>query len=145
MKVILLEDVKKQGKKDQIIDVSDGYAQNFLIKNKLAVPYTKTSKNILDKELDKRAKDEEELIKNCEAMKKKLEGRDFSFTFKSGSDGRLFGTVSTKALSEELAKNGFDIDKKKIEINEKIDSLGVYNVKINLHKKVTANIKVHIC
>ena len=120
-------------------------AINFLIKNKLAVPYTKTSKNILDKELDKRAKDEEELIKSCEALKKKLEAKDFSFTFKSGSDGRLFGTVSTKALSEELMKNGFDIDKKKIEINDKIDSLGVYNIKINLHKKVIANIKVHIC
>lgn len=145
MKVILLQDVKKQGKKDQIIDVSDGYANNFLIKNKLAVPYTKTSKGILDKELDKRAKDEEELIKSCEALKKKLEAKSFSFTFKSGADGRLFGTVSSKALAEELSKNGFDIDKKKIEINEKIDSLGVYNIKINLHKKVVANIKVHIC
>lgn len=144
MKVILLQDVKKQGKKDDIIEVNDGYANNFLIKNKLAVPYTKTSKGILDSEIDKRNKDEEALIKECEEIKKKLENTDFSFTFKSGADGKLFGTVSSKQLSEELKRNGFDIDKKKIDM-EKIDTLGVYNIKINLHKKVVANIKVHIC
>ena len=145
MKVILLQDVKKQGKKDDILEVSDGYATNFLIKNKLAVAYTKTSKNILDNEIDKRNKDEEELIKKCEGIKKELENTDFSFTFKSGSDGKLFGTVSSKQLSEELKRNGFDIDKKLIDMDTKIDTLGVYNIKVNLHKKVTANIRVHIC
>lgn len=145
MKVILLQDVKKQGKKDDIIDVSDGYATNFLIKNKLAVPYTKTSKNILQTELDKRAADEEELIAKCKKMKEQLEKDDFSFTFKSGSDGKLFGTVSSKQLSEALKKRGYDIDKKMIDLSTKIDTLGVYNVKINLHKKVNATIKVHIC
>jgi large subunit ribosomal protein L9 len=145
MKVILLQDVKKQGKKDDILDVSDGYATNFLIKNKLAVPYTKTSKNILDNEIDKRNKEEEALIEKCKKMKEMLEKKDFSFTFKSGADGKLFGTVSTKQLSEELKKQGFDIDKKKIVMDSKIDTLGVYNIKINLHKKVSATIKVHIC
>lgn len=137
--------LKKQGKKDDILEVSDGYAKNFLIKNKLAVPYTKTSKSILDAEVDKREKDETNLIKSCEDLKKKLEGKDFSFTFKSGKDGKLFGTVSTKQLSDELKKSGFDIDKKKIDMPIKIDRLGVYNITINLHKKVVATIKVHIC
>ena len=145
MKVILLQDVKKQGKKDDVIEVSDGYANNFLIKNKLAVPYTKTSKNILESELDKRVRDEEALIESCKKLKAMLEKADFSFTFKSGKDGKLFGTVSYKALSEELAKQGFKIDKKNIEMNTKIDQLGVYIIKINLHKKVVAEIKVHIC
>lgn len=145
MKVILLQDVKKQGKKDEIIEVSDGYATNFLIKNKLAVPYTKTSKNILDSELDQRAKDEAALIAECKKMKEKLESMDFSFTFKSGKDGRLFGTVSSKQLADELKQNGFDIDKKQIVLDTKIDTLGVYNIKINLHKSVSATIKVHIC
>ena len=145
MKVILLEDVKKQGKKDDIIEVSDGYANNFLIKNKLAVPYTKTSKNILESELDKRARDEEALIASCKELKEKLEKKNFSFTFKSGKDGKLFGTVSSKMLADELEKNGFKIDKKQIEMSNKIDTLGVYTIKINLHKKVVAEIKVHIC
>ena len=145
MKVILLEDVKKQGKKDDIIEVSDGYANNFLIKNKLAVPYTKTSKNILESELDKRARNEEALIASCKELKEKLEKKDFSFTFKSGKDGKLFGTVSSKMLADELEKNGFKIDKKQIEMSNKIDTLGVYTIKINLHKKVVAEIKVHIC
>ncbi len=145
MKVILLQDVKKQGKKDDVIDVSDGYATNFLIKNKLAVPYTKTSKNILETELDKRAADEEAFIAECKKMKEKLEKDNFSFTFKSGTDGKLFGTVSTKQLSEELKKKGYDIDKKQIDMPIKIDTLGVYNIKLNLHKKVSATIKVHIC
>ena len=144
MKVILLQDVKKQGKKDDIIDVSDGYATNFLIKNKLAVPYTKTSSNILNSQIEKRNQDEEALIEECKKIKTKLENREFKFKFKSGTDGKLFGTVSTKALSEELKKDGFDIDKKKIEIDQKIDTLGMYNIRIVLHKKVVANIKVHI-
>ena len=145
MKVILLQDVKKQGKKDEIIDVSDGYATNFLIKNKLAVPYTKTSKKILSNEIDKRNKAEEELVAECERIKKDLEKRDFSFNFKSGKDGKLFGTVSSKQLSDELKKCGFNIDKKQINIPDKIDTLGAYNVITNLHKRVTAEIKIHIC
>lgn len=145
MKVILLQDVKKQGKKDDIIEVSDGYATNFLIANKLAVPYTKTSKTRLDGELDKRAQDEEARIKECNELKNKMEKDKFSFVFKSGADGRLFGTVSSKALADELKKRGYNIDKKMIKLDTKMDFLGVYNVKIELHKKVTATIKVHIC
>lgn len=145
MKVILLKDVKKQGKKDDVIEVSDGYANNFLIRNKLAVPYTKTSKDILANEQKIRAEDERVRISEAENMKKKLESTDFSFTFQSGTDGKLFGTVSSKQLADELKRNGFDIDKRQIKMDSRIDTLGVYTVKIELHKKVNAEIKVHIC
>lgn len=145
MKVILLQDVKKQGKKDDIIEVSDGYATNYLIANKLAVAYTKTSKTILSKELDKRKEDEEKRIDECQKMKERLEKEDFSFIFKSGDAGKLFGTVSSKQLADLLKSRGYDIDKKMIKMDVKIDTLGVYNVKIELHKKVTAVIRVHIC
>lgn len=145
MKVILIQDVKKQGKKDDIINVSDGYATNFLFKNKLAVPYTETSKNILNSEINARNEKEEKLIQECKINKEKLEKENISFTFKSGDNGKLFGTVSTKQISEELKKQGFNIDKKQIILDGKIDTLGVYTIKIQLHKTVVANVKIHIC
>lgn len=136
MKVILLQDVKKQGKKDDIINVSDGYAHNFLIKNKLAVPYTETSKNVLDKQIQKRNDDEDRLIESLNEIKKKLENKEFKFKVKTGKQDQVFGTISTKQISDELKNRGFDIDKKKIKSKTNIDTLGVHSVDIELHKKV---------
>jgi len=145
LKVILLKDVKKQGKKDDIIEVSDGYATNFLIKNNLAVAYTKKSKQILEDDLSLRQETEEKNIEKCKKIKRKLEKENFDFVFKSGKDGKLFGTVSTKQIADELKKKGYDIDKKLIVMDTKITSLGTYKIKINLHKKVQAVIDIHIC
>ena len=142
MKVILLKDVKKQGKKDQIIDVSDGYANNFLIKNNLAVPYTKKSKEILDDELTKRKDEEQAYIDKCNEIKKELSEREIVFNVKTGKTDKVFGTISTKQIFEELNKIGYNIDKKLIEINSPIDSLGTHLVTLNLHKKVSFKIKV---
>lgn len=142
MKVILLQDVKKQGKKDQIIDVSDGYAKNFLIKNGLAVAATTTSKKILEKELDKRKKAEEAYIEECKKIAEKLKNTEVIIKVKTGEQDRVFGTVSSKQICEELKKLGFDIDKKKIILTYPIDCLGTHNVKIELHKKVEGEVKV---
>lgn len=142
MKVILLQDVKKQGKKDQIINVSDGYATNFLIKNGLAVPATETSKKILNKELDIKKQEEEALIERCKDISKKLKGVELIVKVKTGEQDKVFGNVSSKQICEELKKKGFDIDKKKIIITNPIDTLGTHNVKIQLHKKVEGEVKV---
>ena len=142
MKVILLQDVKKQGKKDDIINVSDGYAHNFLIKNGLAVPYTETSKNVLDKQIQKRNDDEEKLVESLNKIKKKLENKNLEFKVKTGKEDQVFGTISTKQISDKLKELGFDIDKKKISSKTNIDKLGTHIVDIELHKKVKFTINV---
>lgn len=144
MKVILLKDVKKQGKKDQIIEVSDGYANNFLIKNGLAVKYTETSKNRLSNELEKRALDEKLLINECNMLKAKIEKLTLTFKVKVGKNGKIFGSVSSKQIAEELEKKGINVDKKTIEINYPIDSLGIHEVDIKLHKSVIAKANIAV-
>lgn len=144
MKVILLQDVKKQGKKDDIINVSDGYANNFLIKNGLAVPVTKTSKNILDNKLEDNRKKEEAFIKECEEIVKKLEGKQLDFTVKTGAMDKVFGAISTKSISDKLKEMGYSIDKKQIHLDSPIDVLGITKVEIELHKKVKFEININL-
>ncbi len=144
MKVILLKDVKKQGKKDQIINVSDGYAQNFLIKNGLAVKYTDGSKKVLDKQIDIRNAKEDALIKECEEIKTKIEKITLEFSVKTGKNGKVFGTISSKQIAEKLAQKDIIVDKKTINISSPIDTLGMHIIEINLHKKVTAKANIHV-
>ena len=102
MKVILLKDVKKQGKKDEIIEVSDGYAMNYLIKNGLAVAATKTSTKILSKELDDRKVAEEAFVKEMEAMRDKIVREDITFKVKTGAMDKVFGNISSKQIADYL-------------------------------------------
>ena len=144
MKVILLKDVKGKGKKDAILDVSDGYANNFLIKNGLAVPYTKRSKEILDQEIDVREKNEQKLIDELNEIKNKLNDKVIEFKVKVGKEDKVFGTVSSKQISDKLKEMGYKIDKKCIKINDAISTLGITNVDVELHKKVKFNLKVSL-
>ena len=141
MKVIFLSDVKKQAKKDEIKDVKDGYA-SYLISSGLAVPYTKGSEKVLNKEIKDRQDREDEIVKECNEIKKKLENKNIKFKVKTGGNGKVFGSISTKQISEELNKLGYNIDKKKINIDGEINTLGVHSVVINLHKKVSFNINI---
>lgn len=142
MKVILLQDVKKQGKKDQIINVSDGYAQNYLIKNGLAVQATETSKKKLAKELDIKKQEEDANIEECKKIKEQLGKMEITIKVKTGEQDKVFGTVSSKQICEELKKKNINIDKKKIKLDHPIDTLGTHLVKIELHKKVEGEIKI---
>jgi large subunit ribosomal protein L9 len=144
MKVILLQDVKKQGKKDEVINVSDGYANNFLIAKGLAVPYNEKNKNQLEGSIKRRQEAEEQLIADMTALKKKIETVKIKFTVKKSNDGRMFGSISTKQISEELKKKGFNIDKKIISCDHQIESLGNHIVDIELHKKVIAKLNITV-
>jgi len=144
MKVIMLEDVRKVGKKDEILEVSDGYANNYLIKNKLAVPYTKRSKEVLDRELDARQKEEDKKVAEYLEIKKKLENKIINFQVKTGAQDKVFGKISTKQIADELRKLGYQIDKKCIKLDYDLSSLGVSEVEIILHKKVSFKIKANL-
>ena len=141
MKIIFIEDVKKQAKTDEIKEVKDGYAK-FLISKKLAVPYTSKSMNVLQGEIDERNEKEQELIKECNEIKNKLKDKKIEFKVKTGANDKVFGTITAKQISEELSKMGYDIDKKKIMIDGEINSLGTHIVTINLHKQVSFGMDV---
>lgn len=144
MKVIFLKDLKGQGKKDEIKEVKDGYAENFLIKNGYAIKYTSRSKEILDIQIETRNENEKELIDKCNKIKDKMEKLTYTFKVKTGKEDKVFGTVSTKQIEEELSKNGFKVDKKKITTESSLSSLGFHKVKVELHPKVIANINVKL-
>ncbi|WOO86927.1 50S ribosomal protein L9 [Mollicutes bacterium LVI A0039] len=144
MKVILLQDVKKLGKKDEVVTVSDGYANNYLFKNNLAVISSSTSDKKLEEkkalEAEKRAAKKAE----AEALKAELEAREFEFKLKTGVNGNVFGSISSKQVITKLRFEGYkNIDKKMI-ISEPVSHVGYDTVKIQLHKEVVAEVKILI-
>lgn len=143
MKIILLKDVKKQGKKGDILTVKDGFG-TFLINKGDAILATEGSINRLDKENKIKEQEELENIKNCEKLKKELEKIVLNFKVKTGAQDKVFGSVSPKQIVEELKNKGYTIDKKQVKIDGAISSLGFHSVEIELHKKVVANIKIEL-
>lgn len=146
MKVILLSDVKKVGKKGEMLEVSDGYARNFLIKQKLAVAATEKSKEILAQQKAEQAAHEAELEAEAKVLKEKLETITLEFKVKAGAGGRVFGSVSSKQIREELLKKyDIKVDKRKFLSEEAVNSLGTTLVKVDLYRnKVIGQIKVHV-
>ena len=145
MKVILLEDVKSLGEKGQIVNVSDGYARNMILPKKLGVEAT--SKNLNDLKLRK-ANEEKVAQENLDAAKafaEELSTKEIILTLKVGEGGRTFGSVSSKEISEAAKKQlNLDIDKKKLQLENPIRNLGVTNVPVRLHPKVTGSLKVWV-
>ena len=145
MKVILLEDVKSLGKKGQIVNVSDGYARNMILPKKLGVEAT--SRNLNDLKLRK-ANEEKVAQENLDAARafaEELSTKEVILTLKVGEGGRTFGSVSSKEISEAAKKQlNLDIDKKKLQLESPIRNLGVTNVPVRLHPKVTGRLKVWV-
>lgn len=145
MKVIFLEDVKGKGKKGEVKTVPVGYAQNFLIKNKKAVEATPANLSKLKAQKNRAAKDAAEELKEAQETKKKIEDLTVEMTAKSGEGGRLFGSITTKQIAEELAKKeGIKVDRRRMELPDPIRALGYTNVPIKLHAEVTATLRVHV-
>ncbi|NLX92102.1 MAG: 50S ribosomal protein L9 [Firmicutes bacterium] len=144
MKIILTEDVRDLGEKGEVKEVSPGYARNYLIPKGLAVEATqgqlralKAKQEILSR---KNAKEE----KTARELAAKLSGKSFAIKVKAGESGRLFGSVTAADLAEMLEKNGFNVDKKKIELTEPIKELGEFTIQVKLHPEVRVPIQVTI-
>lgn len=144
MRIIFLKDVKGQGKKNEIKEVKDGYAKNFLIKNGYALPATNLNVNKVQKKVTEKAIEENLLIKDLEAVKIKLEEEKIVFRVSTGKQDMMFGKISSKQIKKELNDKGYGIDKTQIKMDHDITSLGTHNVDIELHKKVVANIKINV-
>ena len=144
MKVILLADVKKVGKKDQTVEVSDGYANNFLFPRKLAVPLSKKSAEVLENQQEERKELAAKMKADAEALAKKLEGIVLTFKVKTGREGKLFGAVSLKQVADELAKQGIEIDKRKFVDKGPLDELGYHHISVELYKGVIGKVHVEI-
>ena len=145
MKVILLQDVKSLGKKDQIVDVSDGYARNMLLPKKLGMEAT--SKNLNDLKLQKAHEDKvaAEVLADAQALAAQIEKESITLSIKMGENGRTFGSISSKEIAEAIKSQlGHDIDKKKIVMKDAIKAPGTRTVGIKLHTKVTADLTVKI-
>ena len=140
MKVILKSDVKNVGKKGQVVNVADGYARNFLIARGLAVPQTERSMEILAAQKEEEKKEDARKKAEAEALAEQLKGITLEFRVKSGKEGRVFGSVSTKQIVEELRKRGISVDKRKILDPQPIISLGVTKVRVELYKGVIGTI-----
>jgi|SRR5579875_2332207 len=145
MKVIFLKDVKGKGKKGEIKNVADGYAHNFLIKQGLAVEATSANISALDAQKKKQEKLAAEELEEAKKLKEKLDQLTVELTAKAGEGGRLFGSITSKQIAEELEKkHGIKIDKRKMEMADAIRSLGHTKVPVKLHHDVTATLTVHV-
>ena len=144
MKVILKADVKGSGKKGDIIEVSDGYAKNFLFKKNLAEAATPSSVNEAQQKKQAQAFHRAEEIKAMQDLAASLKGKKITLAIKTGENGKLFGSVTSAQVAQELNALGFEVDKKKIILKEPIKTLGVFEIDIRFMEKIESKITVEV-
>ncbi len=145
MKVILLEDVKNVGKKNEIVEVSDAFARNMLIRKNVGVEATSQTLNDLKLRNRRAEKDAAENLAAAQQLAEDLKEKQVEVKMKTGTGGRTFGSVSTKEIAEAVkAQLQLELDKKKMQLTEPIKALGFYDIPVKLHPQVTANLRVHV-
>ncbi|MDF2872627.1 MAG: ribosomal protein [Anaerocolumna sp.] len=145
MQIILLQDVKALGKKGELVNVSDGYARNFILPKKVGLEAN--AKNLNDLKLQKAAEEKKlkEILEEAKVLAKDLESKTLELKIKTGEGGRTFGSISSKEIAQELkTQYSLDIDKKKLQINDPIKTIGTHTVPVKLHPQVTAELKVKV-
>lgn len=144
MKVILMEDVKGQGKKGEVKNVSEGYARNYLFPRKLAVEATGANLQQLKEQQEAKARKEAEELKEAQQLSQRLENEKLVIKAHAGEGGRLFGAITTKHIGDALQKLGYEVDKRKIQLSDPIKGLGGHRVHVKLHPEVTATVTVFV-
>ncbi len=145
MKVILTEDVKKLGKKGEIVNVNDGYARNFILPQKKGVEATAANMNDLKLQKNKEQKLAQQNLDEAKQLAELMGTKEITVRVKAGDNGKLFGSVSSKEIAEEAKKQcDLTIDKKKIQLDDALKAFGVYEVKVKLHPQVVGTLKVHV-
>jgi large subunit ribosomal protein L9 len=144
MEVILREDIEKLGTRGQVVNVSPGYARNYLLPKRLAVPATEANKKIIEQERQAHLRREAKLLTDAQELAKMMAGLTVTIAQKAGEHDQLFGSVTAKDIAELLEKANFSIDRKKIALDEPIKQLGEHKVPIRLHRDVTVEITVNV-
>ncbi len=143
MEIILVQDIPGLGHRDQIITVKDGYAVNYLIPKGFAIQATPSAKKQLEEKLRQRAKKEEKLRNEAMQLKEKIEAKSYTIKVKAGESGKIFGSVSNIQLADALEKDGFQIERKQIEVDH-IKELGKFTAKVHLYKDIVAEMKFEV-
>ena len=143
MKVILKEDIKNVGYKDDVVEVKDCYGRNFLIPQGKAKLASESALKMLAEDIRQRGFKMDKLKKDAEALSEKLEGSTITIATKAGSTGRIFGSITTLQIANALKEKGFEVDRRKI-VSDDIKELGTYAANVNLFKDITANISIEV-
>ncbi len=144
MEVILKEDVANLGHRGDVVKVADGYGRNFLLPRKLALQATLANKAVIEQMKAAAARRSATEKAQAQELVAKLEPLALSFSRKSGENGQLFGSVTSVDIASELSAKGFEVDRRKIQLNEPIKSLGDFTISVKLHREVTAHLRVHV-
>ena len=144
MEIILREDVDKLGPRGKVVKVADGYARNFLLPKRMAVPATAANKKIVEQEREAHLRREAKEVADAQDLSKLVEDVSVTIAHKAGEQEQLFGSVTAQNIADALAKQNFNIDRKKIHLDDPIKQLGEYKVAIRLHRDVTVEIGVTV-